>query len=253
MLLGMTACSAGGGADESWSKVESTGKLVMGFDEAFPPMGFKDSDGTHKGFDIDVAKEVASRLGIELVLQPINWTQKESELKAGSVDMLWNGYTITEDRKEQVNFTDAYLNNRQVVVVMADSAYQTVEDLAGKKLGIQAGSSAAEALAGDPDFKDSVDVVEFDENMMALLDLSNGGVDCVLMDEVVANYYITKGDGYRVLDKELAREEYGIGFRKEDQTLRDKVNDTLIEMAKDGKMAEISTTWFGSDVTTIGK
>lgn len=250
LVLGMTACSGG---DQSLDKIKEKGTVVLAFDEGFPPMGFKDADGSYTGFDLDVAREVCKRLDLELKLQPIDWSMKEQELNTGNVDVLWNGFSITPEREKQILFSDPYMNNRQVLVVMADSAYQSAEDLKGLRLGIQAASSAADALDTEPEFKESMQVVEFDDNMMALMDLANKGVDCVLMDEIVANYYITKGDNYRVLDKELAREEFGVGFRKGDQALRDAFNKTMIEMAKDGTMTEISEEWFGKDLTTIGK
>lgn len=242
-------------AANSWDKIVEKGEFVLGLDENFPPMGFRDEQGEIVGFDVDVAKEVCSRLGIELKLQPINWDAKEQELNTGNIDAIWNGFTITEERKEKVLFTEPYMKNRQVLIVMDDSSFNAPADLKGKKLGLQAGSSAADALNGAADFKASLgEVVEFDDNMVALMDLEKGGIDAVLMDEIVARYYITTKDkGYRVLDEELASEEYGIGFRKDDKELMEKFQETLTGMAQDGKLAEISNKWFSEDITTIGK
>lgn len=261
MLMSMMLFGCGGGAeeeaaaDESWTKIEEKGEFILGLDESFPPMGFRDENGEIVGFDVDVAKEVCSRLGIELKLQPISWDVKEQELDTGKIDCIWNGFTITEERKEAVLFTSPYMNNQQIIVVMEDSEFTALEDLAGKKLGLQSGSSAADALDGAEEFKANLsDVAEFDDNMTALMDLEKGGVDAVLMDEIVARYYIqTKDKGYRVLDEALAAEEYGVGFRKADQALMQKFQDTLEEMAADGSLAEISEKWFGKDITTIGK
>lgn len=239
--------------DNSWEKVQEKGEFVLGLDDSFPPMGFRDENGNIVGFDVDIAKEVCERLGIELKLQPINWDAKEQELNSGKIDCIWNGFTITEERKNNLLFTEAYMNNRQVLIVNSASPFKTKADLKGKKLGLQAGSSAADALNSAPDFKAGLqEVVEFDDNMMALMDLEKGGIDVVLMDEIVARFYIqNKNKQYRVLDEELAKEDYGIGFRKKDQKLMEKVQDTLKEMAKDGKLAEISTNWFGKDITTV--
>lgn len=241
--------------DDSWDKVKDKGQFVMGLDDSFPPMGFRDENNEIAGFDVDTAKEVCSRLGLELVLQPIDWDTKEHELDTGKVDCIWNGFTINDERKEKVLFSEPYMNNRQVLVVKGDATYSKLSDLEGKKLALQAGSSAADALSANEDFKSKLkQVVEFSENMTALMDLEKGGVDTVLMDEVVANYNITvKNADYKVLDEELALEEYGIGFRKDDAALMTKVQETLNEMAEDGKLAEISTKWIGKDITTVGK
>lgn len=240
--------------DQSLQKVKDAGVFKLGFDENFPPMGFKEN-GEYTGFDLEVAQEVCNRLGVELEVQPINWDAKAMELNSGNVDCLWNGMTITEELKQELLFSDPYMNNEQVVVVMEDSPVQSLADLAGKKLGIQAGSSANVALDSKADFKASLgEVVPFENNMTALMDLEAGGLDAVLVDSIVANYNIAKsGKAYRVLDESLAAEEYGIGFRKGDQALRDAVQEVLNEMAKDGKLAEISTKWFSKDITTIGK
>lgn len=239
--------------DNSWEKVKEKGQFVLGLDDSFPPMGFRDENGAIVGFDVDIAKEVCSRLDIELKLQPINWDAKEQELNSGKIDCIWNGFTITEERKKNLLFTEPYMNNRQVLIVNANASFKNKEDLKGKKLGLQAGSSAADALNGAVEFKDSLqEVVEFDDNMMALMDLEKGGVDVVLMDEIVARFYIrNKNKKYQVLDEELAKEDYGIGFRKNDKELMEKIQNTIKEMAADGKLAEISTKWFGKDITTI--
>ncbi|ADG81303.1 family 3 extracellular solute-binding protein [Thermincola ferriacetica] len=252
---GGSSPSSSQASDPSWEKVKEKGEFVLGLDENFPPMGFRDEKGEIVGFDVDVAKEVTSRLGVKLKLQPINWDAKEQELNTGNIDAIWNGFTITEDRKQNVLFSKPYMKNRQVIIVMNNSNFTNLADLAGKKLGLQAGSSAADALAGAKDFKAKLgEVVEFDDNMTALMDLEKGGIDAVLMDEIVARYYITmKNKGYKVLDEALASEEYGIGFRKNDKQLMEKIQRTLEAMAKDGKLAEISTKWFGKDITTVGK
>jgi len=241
-------------ADSSWTKVEEKGEFVLGLDDNFPPMGYRDENGEITGFDIDLAKEVTARLNLKLKLQPINWDAKEQELNSGNIDCIWNGFTIKEDRKKQVLFTKPYMKNQQVLVVMADSGYSKLSDLEGKKLALQAGSSAADALEASEDFKSKLaEVVEMDDNVTALMDLEKGGVDAVLMDEIVARHFIKEGKNYIVMDEPLAAEEYGIGFRLKDKALMEKIQSTLEEMAKDGKLAEISNKWFGEDITTIGK
>jgi len=253
--LFVTGCTSSSKTDNSWEKVKDKGYLVLGLDDSFPPMGYRDANGEIVGFDIDVAKEVCSRLGIELKLQPINWDAKDQELNTGKIDCIWNGFTIKEDRKKNVLFTDPYMKNRQVIVVTAESGYTKLSDLEGKTLGLQAGSSAADALESAPEFKAKLkEVVPFDENITALMDLEKGGVDAVLLDEIVARYYIqSENKNYVVLDEALAEEEYGIGFRLGDVKLKDKIQSTLEEMARDGKLAEISIKWFDKDITTVKK
>jgi len=218
-------------------------------------MGYRDENGEIVGFDIDMAKEVCSRLEIDLRLQPINWSAKEQELNTKNIDCIWNGLTITPERREVILFTKPYMNNRQVLVVKADADYAALADFAGKKLGIQAGSSANDALNSAEEFKASLgEVVAFDDNMTALMDLEQGGLDVVLMDEIVARFYIQqRSKSYKVLDEALAGEEYGVGFRKEDRELMEKFEETLEAMAEDGTLAAISQSWFGKDITIINK
>lgn len=243
------------GSDQSWDKIKEAGELVLGLDDSFPPMGYRDDNNEIIGYDIDLAKEVASRLDIKLKLQPINWKSKEQELNTENIDCIWNGFTMTEDLKKTVLFSDPYMNNQQVLVVMAESKYNSEADLAGKMVALQSDSSAKVALDSKTEFKASLkEVIELDNYTTCLMDLEKGGVDAVLMDEIVARYFIQmKGSNYKVIGGSLAAEEYGIGFRKADVQLMTKINDTLKEMAKDGTIAKISEKWFGKDISTIGK
>lgn len=239
--------------DTSLADVQAKGELVMGLDDSFPPMGFRDEDQNIVGFDVDVAKEVAAKLGVELKLQPIDWNSKEQELSTGNVDCLWNGFTKTEKREKEMNLSDPYMKNTQVVVVLAGSDINNIADLAGKVVDVQSGSSAELAIDNMPDFKDSVkELVAISDNVKAMMDLGIAGADAVVMDEVVARYYMEKDPGtYRLLDESLADEEYVIGFEKNAQSLRDEVQKCLKELAEDGTLAEISTKWFGADITTV--
>lgn len=254
MSLGILS-GCGNKNENSWNKIKEKKTFVLGLDASFPPMGFTDDNENIIGFDIDLAKEVCKRLDIELKLQPIDWNAKEQELNTGNIDAIWNGFTINEDRKKQVLFSKPYMKNRQILVVNENSSYSSLKDLDGKKIGLQAGSSAADALDKSEDFKKTLkEAVEFKDNMMALMDLEKGGVDAVLMDEIVARFYIQKKDkSYKVIEESLAEEEYGVGFRKNDTEVMEKFQETLEAMAKDGKVAEISNSWFGEDITTIAK
>ncbi|MDR2401749.1 MAG: amino acid ABC transporter substrate-binding protein [Deferribacteraceae bacterium] len=254
VLLIASACvkKASDPADNSWADIQKKGEFVLGFDDAFPPMGFKDGS-EHVGFDIDLAKEAVSRLGVKLVLQPILWDVKEQELNTKKIDCIWNGFTITEERANALAFTRPYMSNKQIIIVPAASAINTLADLNGKTIALQRDSSASEALNKHPEVKANANVLEFEDNLMAMTDLDAGSTDAVLMDIVVASYnFVEKYPGkYRILPESLADEFFGVGFRKGDIALKDKVEETLIQMAQDGKLAEISTKWFGSDITIL--
>ena len=249
-------------SDGSWDKVKSAGKLVLGLDKAFPPMGYVDTQtGELVGFDIDLAKEACKRLGIELQLQPIDWDNKTAELNNGNVDCLWNGFSKTPERDQEFALSLPYMKNHQIVLVKSGSSYKGLEDLAGKTVGVQADSSAETALNDNPDFKDSLgSVVKIDDYSKAVLEIQNGTIDAIAIDEIVARYYLTKNPGaYAILqgtdgtDASLATEDYVVAFRKADSSLKEKIEGALRDMAKDGTMAGISEKWFGSDVTTVGK
>ncbi len=254
LALALTLTACGGAANNTASTpAGDTGKVfTLGLDDSFPPMGFRDDTNNIVGFDIDLAKEVCTRLGYELKLQPIDWNTKEVELNSKNIDCIWNGMTVTPERQDAMTLSDPYLRNRQVIVVKADAAYTNLASLAGKKLALQKGSSAADALDGSPEFKATLgEVNELPDNTKALTELNTGMADAVLMDEIVANYFITSENAaYKVLDEALAEEEYAIGFRKGD-ALADEVNNTLKEMKADGTLAKISTDWFGKDITII--
>jgi polar amino acid transport system substrate-binding protein len=240
-------------ADTSWEDIKAKGYFILGLDDAFPPMGYRDEETNEiVGFDIDLAKEAAKRMGIEVKLQPVVWETVTQELNKGTIDVIWNGCTITEERLEVIDFTKPYMNNKQIVAVKKDSPYQTFEDLAGKKMAIQEGSSAKKALDANKEFKDSLkEVVPFGDNTKAFLDLDSDRVDCVAVDIVVFNYYIAKGtDKYRMLDTALGDEQYGIGVRKDDDAFQAELQKALDEIYADGTAAEISKEWFGNDIVS---
>jgi polar amino acid transport system substrate-binding protein len=245
--------SAGG--DNSLQSIMNKKKLVMGLDDSFPPMGFRNERNEIVGYDVDLAKEVTRRMGIELVLQPIDWNAKEQELNTGEIDCIWNGFTITDERKKNLLFTPPYLKNAQVIVVKGSSSVNTLRDIAGKTAGTQAGSSSVDAIDAAPEFKASLKgLVEYKDFLTALMDLDVGGIDAVVIDLVVANDNINRsGKPFRILNETLEDEEFGIGFRKNDKALADKVWATLQEMARDGTVARISTSWLGADISMIGK
>ena len=224
--------------------------IVVGLDDNFPPMGFKDEKNELVGFDIDLAKEAAKRIGREVTFKPIDWSAKEAELSGKRVDVLWNGLTITEERKANILFTKPYLENRQIVVVTEKSDIKAKADLAGKVVGVQDGSSAVEAVQKDEAAAKSIkELKKFGDNVTALMDLSAGRLDALVVDEVVGRYYTSKKPGeYRVLDENFGTEDYGIGTRKDDTELMAKIEKAMDDMKADGSAATISTKWFGKDI-----
>ena len=225
-------------------------KRVVGLDDNFPPMGFRDDKNNIVGFDIDMAKEAAKRSGLEVEFKPIDWNSKEAELNGKRVDVLWNGLTITDSRKQNIAFTKPYMENRQIIVVNADSTIKGKADLAGKVIGVQDGSSSIEALEKDEaTMKSFKELKKYGDNVAALMDLKAGRVDAVVVDEVVGRYYITKKAGeYAVLEDNFGSEEYGVGLRKDDKELLEKLQKALDEMKKDGTSATISKKWFGAEI-----
>lgn len=180
--------------DDSLEKVKAAGKFVLGLDDSFPPMGFNDEAGNIVGYDIDIAREACKRLGVTLELQPITWTANVQELNSGNIDCIWNGFTTTPEREEKLCMSAPYLENSQVVVTLSDSGIEKLADLAGKTLSIQGGSTAKIALDSKADVKSSLKggaAVEVDNNVTAMFDLKAGGSDAVLMDKVVAEYYVS--------------------------------------------------------------
>lgn len=240
------------GEDTSWTDIQDQGYFVVGLDDAFPPMGFREL-GTNDiiGFDIDLAKAVAERMGVGVEFQPVIWDTAIEELNGHKVDVIWNGLTITEDRKAKIAFTDAYVGDKQIIVIQKASDIETKADLADKIVGIQAGSSAIEAVQRDAATYESIaEMVEFGSNDEALLDLASGRLDAVVVDEVVGRYYIAqKPDDYKVIEDNFGEEEFGVGLRQTDTAFLAELQKALDEVKADGTATEISEKWFGEDIT----
>ncbi len=251
MTVAAVAMLAGCGGQEKQAEQKLPDKIVIGLDDNFPPMGFRDDNGELVGFDIDLAKEAGKRLGIPVEFKPIDWDSKEAALKSKQVDMLWNGLTITEDRGKQIAFSKPYLNNAQILVVRADSPITDRAGLAGKVVGTQEGSSSVEALDKQVNFKNSLqDVKKYGDFVAAFMDLEVGRTDGLLVDSVVGRYYMSKKPGkFKVIDDKMGDEQYGIGMRKEDTLLQEKLNGVLKDMSADGTMTQLSQKWFNEDIT----
>lgn len=233
---------------------EETKTFIVGFDQDFPPMGFVGDDGEYTGFDLELAAEVAERLGMEFVPQPIAWDAKDMELESGTIDCIWNGFTIT-GREDDYTWSEPYMDNSQVFVVANDSGISTLADLAGKIVEVQTDSSAEAALKEAPELADTFgQLLTVADYNTAFMDLEQGAVDAIAMDVIVAGFQIEQRNAdFVMLDETLSSETYGVGFKKGNEELRDQVQATLEEMAADGTLEKISEKWFGTDVTTIGK
>ncbi len=257
-LLLLTGCGSAGGKNTADAPknngnavaADTTEKdvLVVGLDDTFAPMGFRDDKGELVGFDIDLAKEAGKIMGVEMEFQPIDWTVKETELASGNIDLIWNGFSITPQRQEAMTMSDPYLENRQIIIVMADSTVNSKADLAGKTITVQGESSALEAVLKDTEFVDSLASapVEYATNLECFKDVESKRCDAIVVDEVLARYYMSQNnpDSYKVLDDNFGDEQFAVGMRKEDTALAEKLNAAFKEMKDNGKYDEYYSKWF---------
>ncbi len=255
LIIGLLAAGCGTAKepvaeDTSLADIQAKGVFILGLDDAFPPMGFRGESGEIEGFDIDLANEVAKRMGVKVQLQPIDWTAKEMEINNKNIDVIWSGLTITPEREAALTFSQPYLGNKQVIVVLEASTIDEKSDLAGKKVGVQLDSSGQAAVEKETAILDSFgEFLKFDTYTTALLDLKNGTIDAVVGDEILIKYMMTKDPGtFKVASDNFGDELYGVGFRKADISFAAEVNKQFNAMIADGKAAEISTKWFGEDI-----
>ena len=247
---GATSSSSASGYSTTLEDIKAKGQLVIGLDDTFAPMGFRDENGDLVGFDIDLAKAVCEELGVEAVFQPINWSAKEMELSTGKVDCLWNGLSITPERQETMSMSNAYLNNKIIVMTNKGVTLASKEDLANYNVGVQAQSSALEVVMAD-DVYDSIKdkITEYDTYDQVIMDMQAGRLDAMIVDEVLGQYKNTQLGGiFDVASFDFGDDLYAIGFRKSDTELTQAVNDALAACIESGKSAEISEKWFGADI-----
>ncbi len=244
--------NAGNGEDVSLKEIQEKGKFIVGLDDSVPPMGFRDPQTNEiVGIDIDLAKAVAEKMNLEVEFKPIDWKAKEAELNGKKIDMIWNGFTITEERKQEILFSAPYMDNTQAIIVAKGSDIKTKADLTGKKVGVQAGAPAEDAIKDDNlELYNSLTAVnQYDTILMALLDLEAGRVDAVVADETVARYTITEsGKAYEVLEENFLEEEYGVGFRKTDVAFHAAFEEAFNAIKADGTAGTISEKWFGKNI-----
>ena len=256
--LGVSLVACGGNANKSSeSKTAKSAldkdELVIGLDDTFVPMGFKDENGEIVGFDVDLANAVGKKLNKKVKFQSIDWSMKETELNNGNIDLIWNGYSITDERKEKVEFSKPYLSNTQVIVTLADSNIKSKNDLAGKKVGAQNGSTAVDAVEGANGIEKTFDggkLVTFEDNNAALMDLEAKRLDAIVVDEILARYYMkARGEEkYKILTDNFGSEKYGVGIKKGDTKFVEAFNKALDEVISDGTAADISKKWFEQDI-----
>ena len=250
---GSTSKSGSASLKENTESTLDKDELVIGLDDTFVPMGFKDESGELCGFDVELAKAVGEKLNKKIKFQAIDWSMKETELSGGNIDLIWNGYSINDERKEKVEFSKAYLNNTQIIVTLADSNINSKVDLKGKKVGAQNQSTAVDAVEAEKNVMDTFDggkLVTFEDNNQALMDLEAGRLDAIVVDEILARYYIKQRgeEKYKILTENFGDEQYGVGIRKGDTKFVEAFNKALDEVIADGTAGEISKKWFDEDI-----
>lgn len=241
-------------ADAAAATTERT-TFVVGFDAEYPPYGYMDDNGEYTGFDLELAQAVCDMEGWELTKTPIDWDSKDMELNSGSIDCIWNGFTMN-GREDAYTWSDPYCDNSQVIVVAKDSGINTLEDLAGKTVGVQAASAALDVLSDEEQQKALADTFgtlqQFSDYNSAFSELLAGSLDAIAIDIGVANYQIeSRGEGYVILPETLNSEQYGVGFKLGNEELRDIVNADLKKLAEDGTVAELAEKYGISDLICL--
>ena len=242
---------------DNWDKYQQQKSITVGFDNTFVPMGFEEKNGDYAGFDIELAQYVSKKLGIQVHFQPIDWDMKETELQNGTIDAIWNGYSATDERREKVAFTIPYMQNTQILVVKKTSGIHSVEDMTGKVLGAQNGSSGILDFEEHPEvLKNRVkggDADQYQSVNEAIIDLKNDRIDALLIDRVYADYYLTTegiADEYDTIPSGFESESFAVGVRPADKKLLEALNEAFKELYQEGIFQQISQKWFGEDVAT---
>ena len=252
--LALTGCGSSDSEtadDSSWDYVQEKGELIVGLDDTFAPMGFRDESNKLVGFDIDLATAVCKELGVKVKFQPINWDSKDMELTSKNIDCIWNGMSITPERMEGMSLSNKYLNNKIIVMTLKDDVKVTsAKDMAKYNIGTQVDSSALETMKKNEaydSFKDKI--TEYKTYDEALMDMQAGRVDCIVVDQVLGEYKNSKLDKkMTVCDFDFGDDFYAIGFRKEDKALTNKVNEAIKATIDSGEAEKISNTWFGKNI-----
>lgn len=240
--------------DTSWTYIKDKGELIVGLDDTFAPMGFRDEDNNLVGFDIDLATAVCKELGVEVKFQPINWDAKAMELESKNIDCIWNGMSITPERMKEMSLSDKYLNNKIIIMTLKDNVKITkAEDLANYNVGTQVDSAALEAMKKNEaydSFKDQI--TEYKTYDQAIMDMQAGRMDCIVVDQVLGEYKNSKmKEKMNVCDFDFGNDFYAIGFRPEDKALTEKVNEAIQATIDSGEAEKISNKWFGKNIVIL--
>ncbi|WP_143463304.1 amino acid ABC transporter substrate-binding protein [Levilactobacillus enshiensis] len=257
VLAGCTTVTQRANKTDKWSQIEKKKKVVVGLDDSFVPMGFRQKSGKLVGYDIDLARAVFKLYGIKVDFQTIDWSLNVTELHNGTIDLIWNGFSITPQRAKQVAFSDTYLNNDQVLVTLKKNKIKSFADMQGKVLGAQTGSSGAQDIDAYPKLlKDHIknhEAITYDSFTNAFIDLNVGRIKGLLIDSTYANYYVkhqAHPEDYRVTVGNFPKEKFAVGLRKGDVTMRRKINAGLKRLAENGTLEKINEKWFGKNVDT---
>lgn len=260
LLSGCESVTERANTQDTWGRIEKRKRVIIGLDDSFVPMGFRQRNGKLVGYDVDLARAVFKQYGIKVDFQPIDWSMKETELKNGTIDLLWNGYSENASRAKKVAFSRAYLENRQVLVTKKKSNIRNLDGMTNKTLGVQNGSTGATVLDAKPKvLKDKIKnhtPILYDTFPNAFIDLNANRIQGILMDQVYANYYIKHQldpSSYRTyVSKQLPVERYAVGMRKGDKTLKKKINQGLGRLQQNGELRRLNEKWFGQDSNYLG-
>lgn len=242
---------------DTWSVVQKQKKIVIGLDDSFVPMGFRTKSGKIVGYDVDLAKAVFKQYGIKVDFQPIDWSMNVTELRNGTIDLIWNGFSINPQRSKKVMFSKPYLVNRQVLVTKKKSDIHNFGDMQGKVAGVQSGSAGAMDIDQKPKLlKDKIknhSPILYDSFTDAFIDLNANRIQGLLIDSIYAGYYIghqKNRNSYVTIPSEFPKEYYGVGIRKGDTVLKQKIDAGLDRLAKSGQLAKINKKWFGTNANS---
>lgn len=261
MLSGCQSVTHKAHTEDTWNRIERRGKVTVGLDDSFVPMGFRQKNGKLVGYDIDLARAVFKQYGIKVDFQTIDWSMKETELNNGTIDLIWNGYTITDARKKTVLFSRPYAQNQQILVTKKSSNIHNFADMQGKTLGVQNGSTGTDVLDKNPkmlkDYIKGQKPVLYDTFPEAFIDLNANRIQGILMDKVYAEYYINHqadSSAYSTyISNQIEAEDFAVGMRKGDKTLKHKIDTGLGHLQKNGQLKQINQKWFGESSNYLGK
>lgn len=233
---------------DDWKNYQARKSIVVGLDDSFVPMGFVKKNGQLTGYDLDLAKAVFKLYGIKVNFQTIDWSMNATELRNSTIDLIWNGYSITKKRAQKVAFSDPYLENRQVLVVKKKSGITSFDQMKEQALGLQTGSTAQTWYESGQKLLKAKHEILYDQIPNAFIDLNSGRIKGIFLDEVYANYYLAhlKDNDYRVIvNKKVPTDQFAVGMRKGDKTLRRKINQAFKKLRANGTLRKLNQKWFG--------